>query len=196
MDEGWQWMGDNNMFFNGSKGTDDASIIENNKNLLTGGIQTQVIYSKNNSNPSIKTSALFKGDNAKSFMSVQGYEVMPLESVSTEISYTLQSPSGPWSTSTKVGEEEWTRITYQQKNAVYKTKTEYYLGSPFDPQKDIHREYTYVGSNRLLPILETLNKGGEIYNNSFKGYHDYTIYKEGWKNYPKNGHLRKYKKKK
>ncbi len=75
MEEGWQWMGVNNMFSNGKSGTDDASVLEKNKDLADD-FSTNEFYDSDG-NMSLTTSASFTSDNAKTFMKGQGYDFKP-----------------------------------------------------------------------------------------------------------------------
>lgn len=72
--EGWTHMGENGMF-----GTDDNTVIEENKNLATNFKTT---------GSELTTEASFKGDNAKTFMKGQGFDFLPTQQIRYESNLT------------------------------------------------------------------------------------------------------------
>jgi RHS repeat-associated protein len=72
MEEGWQWMGANNMFTDDDPESNDMALLMGNQE------SGNVSFTQNDEEGGHTLSAYFDGNNAKSFMSDRGYDFKPI----------------------------------------------------------------------------------------------------------------------
>ncbi len=188
MTEGWKWMGENNMFSDGSKGTDDGSIIENSKDL-TDDFHSDVTKDSDG-NISVSTSALFTGDNAKKFMSKNGYDFLPTQQVRYENNQSFSVPGfdGQYDAKPTFGSQ-----VYVTEKSAYIPKGS--IENEIKPNSDNFLKFGglgYESVNRVKitytnnAIIKGLNSFSNYLNNiTSPDYRSPTVY-SNWFKYPNN----------
>ncbi|NOU62364.1 hypothetical protein [Marinifilum caeruleilacunae] len=186
MEEGWTWMGENEMFANEDIGTDDADVIESNKEL-TSDYNTKVTYGKDGTSK-MTTTALFEGKNGEKFMNNNGYKLAPKEMYHMKDflhnGFPINAPKFTQNRSLEV----WTKYTYINKNMVG-------YANDIDVLKEYERAFGYISlSHRSIEYFKMNNYLQKVlnYGNTAYDYYSLSMNKKyvnvirGWDNLPKN----------
>jgi RHS repeat-associated protein len=150
MTEGWQWLGDNNMFMS------DKYDIANSD---------QILAAKNGGNIQIVVSMLLEGDKAKKFMLDRGFEFKPTQQIRCESEINYYPPSGA-----TVVTGEKTYIT-EKSGYIHKGAIE----DRYTPIDNLLYKDNVTVNRFQISYTTNIVKKGLYYLQPFIGFHDQRI---------------------